>query len=175
MTNTLDYNYTVPGVVPTLTQPSDMTCWATTATMMVSWHDSASYTIEQVMSMAGQTYQDKFANNNGLASSEKADFLATLGLQAEPPMNNSVNGLLQLLQNSGPLWVTTDEDPSANFAIHARVVTGMSGDGSVDSTFLQINDPADGQAHSESFRTFAQKFEAVAGPGGDLRIQVVHF
>lgn len=175
MTTTPNYNYTVPGLVPALAQPSDNTCWATSATMMVSWHDNASYTIEQVMDMAGQVYRDKFTSDQGLASSEKADFLAALGLQGEPPMDYTVDGLLSLLQSYGPLWATTDEDPSEDFAIHARIITGMSGDGSVDGTFLQINDPADGQQHNESFREFAQKFDQVAGPGGDLRIQIVHY
>ncbi|PSJ78225.1 hypothetical protein C7N43_04645 [Sphingobacteriales bacterium UPWRP_1] len=32
----------VPGIVPIIAQPTTMTCWATTATMMMSWHDNQS-------------------------------------------------------------------------------------------------------------------------------------
>jgi hypothetical protein len=100
-------------------------------------------------------------------------------LQADPPMSYSVGGMLRLLKERGPLWVTTDEDPTANFAIHARVVTGMFGNGSPGGTFLRINDPAGGVQRIESFRVFMQKFEEVAAgdlaAGGKFRIQVVHF
>jgi Papain-like cysteine protease AvrRpt2 len=61
-------------------------------------------------------------------------------------MSHSVEGMLQLLKTHGPIWVTTDEDPSALFAIHARIITGMVGDGTPDGTLLRVTDPAGAQA-----------------------------
>jgi hypothetical protein len=173
---TFDYN--VPGLVPVLAQPSDKTCWATVTTMMISWRDQASYTIAQVMDMAGAPYDKKFKNNQTLRASEKEDLLDELDLRGEPPMSYAARGLLELLRQYGPLWVTTDEDPSKNFSIHARIVIGMYGDGSPDGTFLRIVDPAGGRQYDESFATFARKFEEEArdtDAASPLRVQVVHF
>ncbi|MFL5652799.1 MAG: papain-like cysteine protease family protein [Ktedonobacteraceae bacterium] len=151
-----DYNYVIPGVVPAIAQPSENTCWATAATMLVSWRDQASYAIEQVMDAAG---------------SEKENFLFVLGFQGEQPMNYTVDGLLSLLQSYGPLWITTEEEP---FSVHARILIATSGNGSVDGTFLEFIDPVGGQTYDESFRQFGQKFEALVDPDYSLRVQIVY-
>lgn len=165
--------------VPLRQQPSDNTCWATVATMMVSWHDQASYMIDAAMGRAGAEYQSMVKNDQGLLGRDKPAFLAAAGLQSEAPQDYTVEGLAELIQKFGPLWITTDESPDENFAIHARIVTSMSGDGTIDGTILQINDPADGQQHGESFNTFMQKFDRVAFDDlrthAPMRVQVVHF
>jgi hypothetical protein len=169
------YNYIVPGIVPTFAQPTDLTCWATVTTMMVSWYDNTSYTIAQVMDQAGPEFRTKFDNNQGLSSSEKAGFLATLGLYGEPATHYTAASLFPLMQIYGPLWITTVEAPSENFAIRACVLTEMCGDGSLENTFLQVNNPADGQTYTESLSDIAQKLGSVVATGGELCIQVVHF
>ncbi len=171
--NTFQYD------VPALIQPSDMTCWATVATMMISWQDTTCYEIPMVMDRAGTTYRSKFDANQGLRGSEKQPFLDALNLRSEPPQDYVVVGMQQLIENCGPLWITTDESADEHFAIHARIVMGMTGDGSVDGTMLTIIDPADGQVHSETYNNFMQKFDRVAfddmSMGSDFRVQVVHF
>ncbi len=173
------FNYDVPGIVPELQQPSDMTCWATAATMLVSWHNNASYAIQSVTDMAGSTFREKFDNNQGLLGSEKEPFMTGLGLRSEPPMCYNVDGFLSLLKAYGPLWVTTDEDPTENFSIHARVAVGMSSDGSANNTTIRIIDPADGNTHSEAYDVFMKKFEEVAigdlSGGRPFRIQIIHY
>jgi hypothetical protein len=166
-------NYNVPGIVPLVEQPSNMTCWATVGTMMMSWHESASFPIAEVMYRAGAYWRNKFDSNEGLSIEEKPGFLSAVYLQDEPPMCYTVEGLLALLENNGPLWVTTDEQPGAGFAIHARIITGIYGDGTNSGTFLRINDPDGGRQVIESFGEFTGKFEEVAE--GGLRIQVVHY
>lgn len=167
------------GSVPELQQPSGMTCWATVATMMVSARDSASYPIEAVMDLAGEQYRQKFDADQGLAGTEKEAFLSSLSLQAEPPQCYAVDGLAGLVSTYGPIWVTTDEDPSENFAVHARVIESLEGDGTPDGTTLTIVDPATGSRYQESFADCMRKLEEVAigdmAGGGDFRIQVVHF
>ena len=174
--------YEVPGVVPGIAQPTAMTCWATVTTMMLSWRDRTSYTIDRAMQIAGPDYQAIYknpdVNKQGLPASKKEGLLTATGMVGEPPMNYSVLGILDLLKKYGPLWVTTDEDPSANFAIHARILTGIFGDGTPNGTRLRIVDPADGKTHdTETFAMFARKFEEEARDSGSasLRIQVVHF
>jgi N-acetylmuramoyl-L-alanine amidase len=178
----LSFDYSVPGTVPLIPQPYSMACWATVATMMRSWHDNTRYSIEQVLDLAGPTYRPKFIANGGLGSSEKGPFLDALQLHGEPPMDYTVDGLLSLLRAYGPLWATTYENIRGLFAIHARVITRIYGDGSLDGTFVQGNDPLPenkGHQYTESFRDFMQKFDDIArkdlGAGGDLRIQIVHF
>jgi hypothetical protein len=169
------YNYIVPGIVPTFVQSTDLTCWATVTTMMVSWYDNTSYTIAQVMDQAGLEYRAKFDNNQGLSSSGKGDFLAALGLYGEPAMHYTVASLFPLMQIYGPLWITTVEAPSENFAIRACVLSGMCGNGSLEDTFVQVNNPADGQTRIGSLSDIARKLGTAVGTGGELCIQVVHF
>lgn len=173
------FTYDVPGAVTPIAQPSGMTCWCTVSTMMLGWKDGTAYTIQQAMDKAGASYRQKFDSNQGLAGSEKPAFLAALGLQAEPPADYTIEALLDMLKTYGPLWITTDENPSASFAIHARIVTGMYGDGGEDDTYLRIVDPAGGKRTEETYHAFMDKYDEVArgdiAAGGDLRMQIVHF
>jgi hypothetical protein len=171
-------DFTVPGTVPRLAQPSDNTCWATAATILFSWKENASLAIADLVNRAGADFRNKFLNDDGLSGVEKPFFLQALGLRTEPPQNFIAEGWLSLLRNNGALWVTGNETPSQGFSIHARIFKGIFGDGSADATFLSIVDPADGSETSESITVFTEKFESVAmidlGAGADLRPQVVH-
>jgi len=168
----VSFDYTVPGIVPLIAQPSGMTCWATVAAMMMGWKDKVSYTIETAMDKAGAEYRTMFDNNQGLPASKHEAFAAACGMTGEPPMCYTVSGLKSLLENHGPLIAISDEQPGDNWAIHARVLRGIYGDGTPDKTFLRINDPSGGRQYTESFTAFAQKFEEVAGAP---RLQVMHF
>lgn len=172
-------NYIVPETVPAIAQPKPMACWATSATMMVSWHDRASYSIEQVMDKAGENYRRIFEEDTGLEQKDEKQLYPALNMTAEVPQSYTIEGLLSLLTNHGLLWVTTDEGSKSSPAIHDRIVIGMTGDGTLDGTYLQIIDPADGNRYKESFRNFMRKFEQVASgdmeSSADVRIQVVHF
>lgn len=165
--------------VPPLQQPTPTVCWATVATMMMSWHDQMSYTIDGAMSRAGTQYQTMVANDQGLLGRDKPAFLTAVGLRSEYPADYTVEGFASLIAAYGPLWITTDESPNQNFAIHARIVTGMSGDGTMDGTMLQIVDPADGTVHTESYNTFMTKYDRVAmddmQANAPMRVQVVHY
>src|SRR6266704_4526648 len=112
MAMSTDYNYAVPGTVPVLAQPTNETCWATAATMLFSWRDNQSYTFEHAMDMISPYYRARLDNNKPLLDGEEADFLAVSGLIGEPPANYTIDGILRLLQNYGPLWVTLNEDPA---------------------------------------------------------------
>jgi hypothetical protein len=178
------------GIVPPLQQPGSMTCWATVATMMYSWKNNQSVDIDTALSAIGQTYLNLFRTNQGLSAGDKPGFLLAAGLKAEGPQNYTAEGWAGLIQNYGPLWVTTNEGAlSANvgcdmtqFAIHARILTAIFGDGTPMGTSVVVVDPADGSVHTdETLLTFVQKFEDVAridqcgDSNADLRPQVVHY
>src|SRR5512143_2344643 len=42
-------DYTVPGLVAPIAQPSGMVCWATVATMMMMWREQVSMTIQAAL------------------------------------------------------------------------------------------------------------------------------
>ena len=174
-----EIEFSVTGNVPALTQPTDSTCWATTATMLYSWKHKKSMEISEVMKKAGLKYEAMFLQDKGLPGSLKKEFLEALSLKTEGPQNLSVKGWESLLKKFGPLWVTTNEGDAHSFAIHARVITGIAGDGTPNGTKLTIIDPANGSTSKDSIANFVKKFEDVAkidlGEGADLRPQVVHF
>ena len=169
-------NYRVPGVVEALAQPSSMTCWATVTTIMVMWRKQVSMSIQTAIGQIGATYLAKFNANQGLTGAEKPGFLAAAGLAYQAPQSLSVQGWEALLRQYGPLWVTTDEDPTAGFSIHARVMICIRGDGTTAGTTVEIVDPAGGRTYAENFGTFQRKFESEAlDPKRPLRIQIVHW
>ena len=147
--------------------------------MLISWRDNTSYSIEEAMNLVGESYREKFDQDQGLSKEEKAAFLQVLGLEAAPPMNYSPRGLLNLLKQHGPIWITTDEDTSQQFSIHARILTGIAGNETKNGTMLSIIDPAyGGQQYEESYAEFGQKFEEEALSSNAttaLRIQVAYF
>jgi len=156
----------VPGIVPELQQPSPNTCWATSATMLRSWKAKQSLTIQQVMKEAGPAYATAFANDKGLKGSDKSGLLKALGMQAEPPQNYTVAGWAKLMTDHGPLWVTTNEGTAQSFAVHARVLVELDGDGSYDKTYVTLIDPAVGTRQKEPLKEFIRKFEEVASRPG---------
>jgi len=172
-------NYMVPGIVPPIKQPNTMACWATVATIMYSWRNKTSIDIPDVLKVSGKKYGDLFTSNTGLDAADKPAFLKSLGLKAQAPQNFTIGGWEKLLRQVGPIWVTTNEAPAGKFAIHARVLTGIKGDGSATGTVFSIVDPATGTAGTETVAAFVAKFEQMArddlGAGAEIRPQVVHY
>ncbi|MFA0963855.1 papain-like cysteine protease family protein [Roseivirga sp. BDSF3-8] len=169
-------NYQVAGTVSPLRQPNSMACWATVTTILYNWKMNAGHSIDHVLGTIGQPYLQMFQNGQGLPGSMKEQFLNDAGLEFEYPQSFSIEGWEQLLRNYGPVWVTTDEDPSDKFAIHARVLFGIQGDGTSDGTQMRFVDPANGRVVTESITAFIEKYESEARTKNrPLRIQVVHW
>jgi Papain-like cysteine protease AvrRpt2 len=175
--NDQSFHYDVPGTFEPLVQPNSMACWATVATMLVCWRDQASYSIAAVCDTAGPKYRSYFDKNTGLARADKPAFLQRLGQQEEPPASYTIGAYKDMLRSYGPLWVTADVGSPGTVSIHARVMTGIYGDGSADNTFVWLVDPADGQRHSETFAHFSAAFEQLArdvGATEPLWVQIIH-
>lgn len=168
-------DYSIPGVFGPLAQPTANSCWATVFTMLVSWRRQQSLKIEDALATVGKKWVDLFTADTGLPGNEKAAFLTAAGMIAEPPQSYSLEGWEQLLRNYGPIWVTTDEAPGKAWAIHARVITAIKGDGTPEKTFFTIVDPAGGKQYKESIATFIPKYEEEVIRTGYMRIQVVHW
>jgi hypothetical protein len=173
-------DFQVPGRLRPLKQANAMACWATVATILVSWQRDKNATVESVLTDAGQEFLNLFQAGQGLKSADKSAFLQRLGLTAEPPMSFGVQGFDQLLRAHGPLWITADEDPGANFSVHARVLIGLRGDGTPDGTqaFFLDTDPNAPSPDSESVAQLQEKLTQLAigdaAGGGAFRAQIVH-
>jgi len=159
-------NYTVPGVFDIIAQPSGMTCWATVGTMMMAWRDQRSYPIDVAMGMCGTKWANMFANNQGLPGTEHDLFAQAAGMSVEPLACNPGETWEQMLRAYGPLAVVT-----AN-PYHARIMVGITGDGTDAGTSVDLIDPAGGRRYSMNFGAFSQAFEAVSA---SPRFQVWHF
>ena len=169
----------VRGLMPALQQDNDMACWATAATMMVSWKRAQSMPVPAVLALAGPEYVDKFNHQEGLLSSEKDAFITALGMVGEPPASYPLQTYINWVNTYGPLWVTTDAATDAGaFSPHARILTKITGTGTPDGqgTYFTFNDPASGTEEKEPFLKFLAAYEQmVTDNPGALFLQIVHF
>jgi hypothetical protein len=176
-------DFTVAGRLPLIKQPDKMSCWATVATMMASWRDKKQYQIEEVIERAGPQYLQIFITERGLDASEKVPFLRAMGLRSEAPQSFTVEGWLSLLQNYGPLWVTTQlrrENPEEEkFSVHATILIGMYEETKGNELYTRIIDPETGKQYNEKFIDFVRRYENIAREdiemGTDFQPQVIHF
>lgn len=116
--------------VESIPQPTDVSCWATAAAMVVGWRDLVSLSPETVAQICHRT------TATGLDPAQVQQFANQIGLSYEQPQCFSVDGFRNLLENYGPLWVG-----AAVPTLHAIVVTGMYSDGT--NVFVRVTDPWD--------------------------------
>jgi len=116
-------------------QPTDVSCWATAAAMVVGWRDRVSLSPETIAQIAGRTIA------TGLNPAQVEQFAREIGLVFEYPACYTVEGFRQLLETKGPLWVG-----AAVPSLHVIVVTGLYQD--ANDTFVRITDPWDRQVGS---------------------------
>ncbi|HWH42704.1 MAG TPA: papain-like cysteine protease family protein [Usitatibacter sp.] len=165
--------------VQQVAQPTDVSCWATAASMVLGWRDSMSLTVEGIAERAGLT------TATGLDPAQVGQFATDMGMTAEPPQSYTVDGFQQLLTNNGPLWVG-----AAVPGLHAIVVTGIYGDGS--DTFVRITDPWDrdigapgapgayltthatGSRYIMRWADFVAEYERAATDFSSVNLQVLH-
>jgi hypothetical protein len=153
----------VEGTVPLVLQaPKAKGCWAAALTMLKSWEAKQSMTIEAALAPGGQTYVDKFNNDTGLLPNEVTVFMQAYKLRDASIGALTASGLSKQIAERGPLWVIADEDSTASFSIHARVITGITGDGTPQGTKIVFHDPASSQPGEESLLTFISKLEQLA-------------
>jgi hypothetical protein len=167
-------SFDVDGDVPATAQPKSMACWATVTTMNMSWKNQQCYTIETAMDSLGSDFRKIFDNNTGLAPDRVQDLSNATGMKVEYQRCETPLSILQLLQAYGPLVIIDDEDPSPAFAVHARIIRGIYGDGDAANTYLKIVDPDGGKTYDESFQDFTSKYEAMADATG-WNLQMIHY
>ncbi len=168
--------------VQLINQPTGMSCWAASAAMVVGWRDKVSLDPAAIASGAGEWA----AFTNGLNPADIPTLATAWSLAQEPPQCYTADGLRQLLQTYGPLWVG-----AAVPGLHAIVATGIYGDGTPDGTYVRINDPWDrdpgtpgnpgaymnthdnGSQYVLTLTQFSQEYDAAASAAG-MTVQILH-
>jgi N-acetyl-anhydromuramyl-L-alanine amidase AmpD len=173
--------------VELIAQPTNWSCWAASAAMIVGWRDRLSLTPDTIADLAGRT------TASGLNPSNRADLARAWGLSVEGPQSYTIEGFRRLLENNGPLWVGI-LTPSGTG--HAVVVTGMYSDGAPDGSdsYVRISDPWDrdpgtpgapgsylgthdhGSRYVLTWADFAREYEQriTTGPTGSVNVQILH-
>jgi hypothetical protein len=128
-------SYFVPGdkMIPVVEQTKTNDCWAAVTTMLISWKNQQCYSVDTVMDLLGGQYREIYEKDSGLSPEGVSDFINASGLTIEWPVCGTVGSILELLQNYGPVIMIDVEYPSTKFT-HARVVTGIHGDGTPERT-----------------------------------------
>jgi Papain-like cysteine protease AvrRpt2 len=172
------FSYKVPGTVYPIAQDKTNACWATVASMMLSWRDNWKYSmsIDDSIALFGAKWQKIYRDNTGLTAADKPLFLASAGLHSEPPASYTIELWESFLRNYGPLWVTTNEGAgTAFFSPHARIITGITSDGSPENTSVDVVDPNGGRCYVEKFVDFVRKYEDDVTHLSTPRVQIVHW
>lgn len=170
----------VKGFIQSLLQANANACWATAATIMMSWKKAAAQSVQDVLTAAGSQYLQLFNDSKALPSNMKADFIAKLGMTGEPPASYLLQKYIDWVNTYGPLWITTDSSAQDGvFSPHARILVKITGTGTPDGigTYFTFIDPATGtlsapQAYNDFLKVYEQM---VTDNPGSLFIQIVHF
>jgi N-acetyl-anhydromuramyl-L-alanine amidase AmpD len=165
--------------VQQIAQPTNVSCWATAASIVLGWRDRMSLTVEGIAERAGLT------TATGLDPAQVGQFAADMKMTAESPQSYTVEGFRQLLANNGPLWVG-----AAVPGLHAIVVTGLYSDGS--ETYVRITDPWDrdvgapgspgayasthatGSRYIMRWADFVAEYEKAATDFARVNLQILH-
>lgn len=170
----------ISGNIPLLKQEKIKGCWATVATMLMSWKQGKALTVTEAMGSVGAKYLQIYNDDIGLSSSEKPAFISAINMQGEPPANYTLQQYIDWVNTYGPLWVTTDSaSASGKFSPHARILTKITGTGTPDGigTNMTFINPTTGSEVTQSFLDFIKAFEQMVtdNKSEDLFIQIVHF
>jgi hypothetical protein len=167
-------NINVPGPVPAIAQPSSRSCWATVATMMISWRRRESMSISDAIATIGEPYVSHFNNNQVLFWTDTEAFGRAAGMKAVPLQSFSLEGFADLLQRTrSPLFVSIHPHGNPQDLTHIVVVTGLVGDGTIDGTKVNYNNPDGGHRRSMSYRQFHLRYEG--SERQPLTVQILHY
>lgn len=157
-------------------QTTHMSCWATSAAMIVAWREKVKDSInnvsrgfsirpEDIASQLGG-WRELF-DDQGLPP-DNTEMFRIWGFVYEHPQSYTVEGFARLMR-MGPLWVATD----LNNGAHVVVVSAMRGDGTPDGTVLTVMDPWEegmtsfspsnqGSTYQQTYAEFMRRQETLA-------------
>jgi Papain-like cysteine protease AvrRpt2 len=128
MVDAASIDYLVPDMT-LISQDQSNACWFASAMMVLTWKANRNGT--QVTVNMDQETLDLYQANDGISNDQIVPFAIRVGLLAMPPQSPTIDYLLSLLQERGPLWV--------NGVSHIVVIAGLR-NGS-DSYEVLVYDP----------------------------------
>ena len=153
------YNFTVPGAIEPIKQPTPNACWATVTTMMSNWKKQLDQSVNDYIQSIGAEYIPFI--KSGITIERLGDFCGAAGLKmAYTNTEYPVSFYYDVLQKNGPIWVIDLENADPKM-LHGRLLVGIKGDDSSDATMFTIIDPATGSKYDEDLPTFVSKTENV--------------
>ncbi|MCO6438438.1 MAG: hypothetical protein J5J06_15215 [Phycisphaerae bacterium] len=163
-----------------LQQPSRMSCWSTVATMMLTWREQRSLSINYAMESLGPQWKQLHTADRGLPPELISELAAAMQLTVHAPQTFHPRAYLRMLIDHGPIWINTTVPGSMRS--HARLLIGASSaSNGHDDLLMEFIDPAVGTIRIEDFATFLASYEKEAqaivdtGRPEPLRTQVLHF
>ena len=173
-------DYRVPGLIVPVRQPSGMSCWAAMYTMMYSWKNQVSLSIETAVSRLGPHYLEVFRSDTGLAITENRRLAEVAGLVAEPLQNWSIDGWAGMLRRYGLLWTSYAWRVGNRSGRHIIIFYGLRDGGALGQLVLYV-DPGDAQFHEMPFSQAVSQHELAftGAPLGNAELgqfsQVIHY
>ena len=158
-------DFTVPGTITPLQQPTGDACWAAVIAMLQAWKSGTKdATVPGEIAKLPPPFPQLLTNNQKLVTADKNALFAKLGLVIDPIGLSSAmpDAYLKLMQQYGPLWATVDADLTEKTSEHAKVIYGMRGDGTASGTMMRIIDPKNGTPIEQTFQAFMTEFEQLA-------------
>ncbi|HYC33472.1 MAG TPA: papain-like cysteine protease family protein, partial [Gemmatimonadales bacterium] len=153
------YDFTVPGTITPIKQPTANACWATVTTMMSNWKKGQSQSVDDYVKSVGAEYVQYITT--GISLTKLADFCDKAGFtMASSNTEYPVSFYYDVLRKHGPIWVIDLESADPRM-LHGRLLVGIKGDGASPSTQFTLVDPATGSRYQEDLPTFVAKTEAV--------------
>jgi hypothetical protein len=170
--------------VQLIPQDKSNACWLASSSMMETWKTGTLHSLSDtlnVLDASGTDFSTIYNNDQGLSFANDAVITQTLGLTQLPPASYTIEYLTSILDIS-PIMAVIMYSSSSNIA-HMIVITGITGDGTPQSTSLQINDPLPlnaGHTYTIAFNDFLSKFEQVVAyennwPNTALTSQLFYF
>jgi ABC-type bacteriocin/lantibiotic exporter with double-glycine peptidase domain len=139
-------DYSVP--VTYVSQPTNMSCWAASLAMLTGKGSA-----QEVADATNLQH----AMNDGASSDEFQQAVTALGLTLEGGACGYPNMFGGWLHQYGAIMVCKDINPG----FHAVVISGIHGDGTIDGTWFDQNDPAAG-VNTITYKDFVQQYEGGA-------------
>lgn len=158
-------------------QPTNMSCWISVYTMMLSWKNKKNYKIEEVIDNLGEPWKSYHLKDVGLPASKVEDFLKQANLNFEYPSSYTLESYEKWLKETGPVWIISGNGVSS----HAKLLTGIFGDNSGEFSIFEFIDPATGEIQRMEMLEFISEYEREARFLNSMemdipfRIQIIHF
>lgn len=162
-------DYAVPGSIAGIAQTSGGSAWAALYAMMVSWKEGRSVSIADALGAAGGPFSDLFSRGETPQESQLTQFLAQVGLTAEPPASAPSDQIEQKLRDFGPLIISR----AGQWQLSGQILTAIQGDGTPGGTRLSLIDPSNGQSYQIPLADLTGKLSQQNG--AQSGIQLIHW